>query len=246
MQVSRESHPLSPKERLMASGLRVTPQRVLILEILDEAEGHLDAEAVYERARERDERISLATVYRTLAKLKEVGLVEQRYFARDHKREYYESALKAEHYHFTCKGCGKVIEVETARIAQARAELSATLGIEITHVCVCFEGYCAECAAKRRRQREDEHMAAEKEKGGTYVPMGTLTPGQRGRVVQVRGNARFRRRIMEMGVVPGEIIEIERLAPLGDPIEFKVKGYHLSLRKADADQILVERVDGAL
>ena len=90
-------------------------------------------------------------MYRTLNKLKEVGLVEQRYFARDHKREYYEISRKEEHYHFTCLGCGKVIEVHTPRIAQAREELAAALGLEFTHACICFEGYCPDCAARRRR-----------------------------------------------------------------------------------------------
>ncbi len=140
------------RQELTSAGLRVTPQRLMVLEILHEADEHLDAEAIYERARERDPRISLATVYRTLAKLKEVGLVEQRYFARDHKREYYEATGKGEHYHFTCLGCGKVIEVETPRIAQARAELSAALGLEFTHACICFEGFCPECAARRREE----------------------------------------------------------------------------------------------
>lgn len=139
------------RRQLQEAGLRVTPQRVLVLEILEEAEEHLDAEAIYERARRRDPRVSLATVYRTLAKLKEVGLVEQRYFARDHKREYYEASRKEEHYHFTCLGCGKVIEVHTPRIAQAREELSEALGLEFTHACICFEGFCPECAAKRRK-----------------------------------------------------------------------------------------------
>ena len=144
------------RERLAAAGLRVTSQRLLVLEILDEADEHLDAEAIYERARQLDPRVSLATVYRTLAKLKEAGLVEQRYFARDHKREYYESAKKEEHYHFTCLGCGKVIEVHTSRIAQARQELSEELGLEFTHACICFEGFCPDCAARRREGKGKE------------------------------------------------------------------------------------------
>ncbi len=143
------------RRELTRAGLRVTPQRLLVLEILHEADEHLDAEAIYARAKDRDPRISLATVYRTLSKLKEVGLVEQRYFARDHKREYYEATGKGEHYHFTCLGCGKVIEVETPRIAQARAELSVALGLEFTHACICFEGFCPECAARRREKGLD-------------------------------------------------------------------------------------------
>ncbi len=137
------------RARLKDEGLRVTPQRLLVLQVLQEAEEHLDAEAIHARAREHDPNVSLATVYRTLNKLKEMGLVEQRYFARDHKREYYEATGKEEHYHFTCLGCGEVIEVRTPRIAQARRELSEKLGLVFSHACICFEGYCPSCAAER-------------------------------------------------------------------------------------------------
>ncbi len=134
-------------ESLHAAGRRMTPQRALVLSILQEADEHLDAEAIWQQARGRDASINLATVYRTLAVLKEMGLVEQRYFARDHKREFYEAVGKREHYHFTCLGCGRVIEVETPRIRQARRELSDSIGLRFVHACICFEGYCAECAA---------------------------------------------------------------------------------------------------
>ncbi len=140
------------RQRLATGGLRVTPQRLLVLQVLEESDEHLDAEAIYARAQQRDPNVSLATVYRTLNKLKELGLVEQRYFARDHKREYYEVAGRREHYHFTCLGCGRVIEVHTARIQQAKAEISRELGLVFTHACICFEGYCAECAAKRNNE----------------------------------------------------------------------------------------------
>jgi Fe2+ or Zn2+ uptake regulation protein len=131
--------------QLRASGRRLTPQRRLILSILDSTDDHLDADELLVRVRERDSRLNLATVYRTLGVLKEMDLVEQRYFARDHKREYYETVRKGEHYHFTCVGCGKIIEVETPRIRQAQVEISSLNGVKFTHVCVCFEGYCTDC-----------------------------------------------------------------------------------------------------
>ena len=75
------------------------------------------------------------------------------------------------------------------------------------------------------------------------VPLSELQPGDKGRVVKIGGLPRFRRRVMEMGVTLGEEIVINREAPLGDPIEFTVKGYHLSLRKKDAAHILVEKLE---
>ena len=133
-------------EQLRSTGRRLTPQRRLILSILNSTNDHLDAEEVLSRARQRDARINLSTVYRTLGILKEMELIDQRYFARDHKREYYERVRKGEHYHFTCVSCGEVMEVKTPRISQAKKEIANMTGVQFTHVCLCFEGYCADCS----------------------------------------------------------------------------------------------------
>lgn len=137
------------RRQLNEHGLRATPQRMIVMQILEEAERHLDAETISKIANIHDPNISLATVYRTLNALKEVELVSQLYFARDHKREYYEKVDKAEHYHFTCLSCGTVIEMQTTRINQAKEELAGEHGVAFSHTCMCFEGYCPECAPKR-------------------------------------------------------------------------------------------------
>jgi Fe2+ transport system protein FeoA len=67
-----------------------------------------------------------------------------------------------------------------------------------------------------------------------------LKPGQKGKVVKILGSGSIHRRILDMGIVKGTEIEVERVAPLGDPIEVKVKGYHLSLRKEEAANIFIE------
>jgi DtxR family transcriptional regulator, Mn-dependent transcriptional regulator len=68
-----------------------------------------------------------------------------------------------------------------------------------------------------------------------------LKAGEKGRVIKVRaGNSVIHRRILDMGITKGTVIELERIAPLGDPIEIKVKGYHLSLRKEEAANVRVE------
>jgi len=70
-----------------------------------------------------------------------------------------------------------------------------------------------------------------------------LEVGQAGRVVRVVGSDEISRRILEMGVTPG--VEIRRLgtAPLGDPLEFELRGYRLSLRKNEARQIEIDHRD---
>ncbi|MCJ7807105.1 MAG: transcriptional repressor, partial [Dehalococcoidia bacterium] len=71
-------------EMKVLTGQRVTSQRRLILDILRHSEGHLDADELYRLAKEREPRISLATVYRNLNLFKELGLVEGRHFTEDH------------------------------------------------------------------------------------------------------------------------------------------------------------------
>ncbi len=67
-----------------------------------------------------------------------------------------------------------------------------------------------------------------------------LKPGQKCRIVKVRGRSETNKRILEMGITPGSVVELERIASLGDPIDVKVRGYHLSLRKDEAEGIDVE------
>jgi len=67
-----------------------------------------------------------------------------------------------------------------------------------------------------------------------------LKCGQTGTITRIGGSNIIRRKMMDMGIVKGTLIQIERLAPLGDPIEIKIRGYHLSLRKEEAADIYVE------
>ena len=70
-----------------------------------------------------------------------------------------------------------------------------------------------------------------------------LRPGQHATITKVNGVSALRRRFIEMGIVKGETIRIERRAPLGDPIEYFIKGYHLALRTEEAAQIEVMVMD---
>ena len=66
-----------------------------------------------------------------------------------------------------------------------------------------------------------------------------LQPGQRATITHIGGANALRRRFIEMGIVKGETILVERHAPLGDPMEYFIKGYHLALRKEEAAYIQV-------
>jgi len=126
-----------------AAGRRLTSQRRLILEVLEESDVHLDAEALHDQVKQRDPGISLATVYRTLGALQEMGLVEHHHLGEEHG--HYEAVQDGPHYHFTCLGCGQVIEFDTALVAQIEQELHEREGVRVTDAHLDLSGYCTRC-----------------------------------------------------------------------------------------------------
>ena len=73
-----------------------------------------------------------------------------------------------------------------------------------------------------------------------FKPLSQLLPGEKGIVSKVTGTGPIHRRMIDMGIVPGTTIKVEKFAPLGDPMEIKVKGFNLSLRKSEAAMIQIE------
>ncbi len=74
------------------------------------------------------------------------------------------------------------------------------------------------------------------------VSLAALTPGSKAVVVEIRIPAQSRARLLEMGLLVGTTVELVRFAPLGDPVELKLRGYNLSLRKHEAELVLVRPV----
>jgi Fe2+ transport system protein FeoA len=74
------------------------------------------------------------------------------------------------------------------------------------------------------------------------VPLSLLQPGDQGEVVLVQAKGQVRQRLLEMGFIRGARLRVEKLAPLGDPMELVIKGYHLSLRREESSCILVQPV----
>ncbi len=133
------------------SGFRVTGQRRTVLDVIEQSEGHLTAEDVYQKAKEVNSKISLATVYRTLTVLRDAGLIEQHFLPGDHERSHFEPAGVAQHFHFLCLQCGKIIEFDGNE--GTHGVLNDLAGHEDAaqpiRVCACVEGYCQSCAQKR-------------------------------------------------------------------------------------------------
>lgn len=74
------------------------------------------------------------------------------------------------------------------------------------------------------------------------MTLANLKPGQTGRIVKIGAVGPLRRRLMDMGVIAGTDVTVEKVAPMGDPVEVYLKSYHLSLRKGEAEIIEVEEV----
>ena len=131
------------QDTLRAAGRRLTAQRRLILQVLEESSAHLDAETLHEQVKARDPDVSLATVYRTLAVLRELGLLEEHRLGEDHG--HYETVRDEPHYHFTCLRCGKVIEFDTPLVAQIERELGEQEGVRVVSSHLLVSGYCVQC-----------------------------------------------------------------------------------------------------
>jgi Fe2+ transport system protein FeoA len=72
------------------------------------------------------------------------------------------------------------------------------------------------------------------------MTLADLKPGQSGKILKIQVSGALKRRLMDMGIIPGTLVRVEKVAPLGDPIEVHIKSYQLSLRKGEADKIDVE------
>lgn len=126
---------------------RLTPQRRLVLEILmDNKDHHLSAEEVYRLSREKGEDIGIATVYRTLDLLEEMGLIHKLNFGDGRSRyELEHSPLEHQHHHLLCLNCQEIIEVEEDLLQRLEETIEKKHGFKIVDHRVQFFGYCQRC-----------------------------------------------------------------------------------------------------
>src|SRR5437899_2092841 len=141
----------SLKER----GVRLTRQRQILLELIDKTGEHLDAERLFQMAKERDPKLNRVTVYRTLKMLKEGGLVDEldlMHYGGD--QHYYETRLKQEHAHVICLRCGKVEEFFGEPLQRLRKQIESHFGFQVLLARTEVGGYCAHCQTLRAREVE--------------------------------------------------------------------------------------------
>jgi len=130
---------------LKASGLKITPQRLLIIKVLDELgdEYHPGAEEIWKAVFTREPNISRATVYRNLKQLVESGMVNELYF-RDGKARF--ELNKEHHHHFVCLTCGGTEKIAAAGLEQVYREVGQKRKV-VSHQFEVF-GYCDDCEGK--------------------------------------------------------------------------------------------------
>src|SRR6478609_7983323 len=149
------------QDSLRERGVRLTRQRRLLLDLIDNSGKHLDADTLYNMAREKDAKLNRVTVYRTLKMLKEGGLVDELDLAHfEGEKHYYETRLKREHAHIICLRCGRVEEFFGEQLSAVKGSVASQFGFEIVFARTEIGGYCSHCQVLRSkddlRAKEDQ------------------------------------------------------------------------------------------
>lgn len=154
-------HPNFAKEKFLAfierKGLRLTAQRLAIIDTVFSTEEHFTAEQLLEWARRKDRSVSRATVYRTLPLLTESGLVSEMDFGKDFK--YYDPnyAKHPKHHHIICQDCDRIVEFESEQIEQIEDEITHNLGFRLKSQRIQINANCEELKRRGRCQNKDAH-----------------------------------------------------------------------------------------
>lgn len=132
------------RDYLRKQGLRFTPERKKILEEVFSIRTHFEADELLVRFRNRGERVSRASIFRTLKVLVNSGLLSR--IAIEENRAYYEHILgRVHHDHLICMGCGKIIEFNNAEIENLQASICDEYGFLPTNHILKINGYCSAC-----------------------------------------------------------------------------------------------------
>ncbi len=146
------------EQTLKDRGVRLTRQRRVLLDLIDTSGKHLDADTLYQMAKEKDSKLNRVTVYRTLKMLKESGLVDELDLAHfEGEKHYYETRLKREHAHIICLRCGRVEEFFGEQLNAVKGQVASQFGFEIIFARTEIGGYCSHCQVLRA---QDETHAA--------------------------------------------------------------------------------------
>ena len=135
---------------LKEKGMKYTEQRAIILQILLNIDDHLNAEEVLDIVKSKypDQKIGIATIYRTLNFLEEVNLITSISFGKEGKK--YEGNSDKHHDHLICTECGKIVEFLDDTIEKKQEEIALKNGFKITDHTMQIFGICGDCQAKKK------------------------------------------------------------------------------------------------
>lgn len=138
-------------EELKQAGLKATRPRLMILQLLEEAEErHLTAEGVYRNLLDAGEEVGLATVYRVLTQFEQAGLVQRHHF--DGERAFFELDENKHHDHMVCMRCGRVEEFVNDEIERLQREVAQAHGFKLIDHRMELYGLCADCLETDEQQ----------------------------------------------------------------------------------------------
>jgi Fur family ferric uptake transcriptional regulator len=136
-------------EEFAARGLRLTPQRRALLEVVEASDQHLDAATLLKKARALDAGVDRATVYRTLELLKKLRLVNELDLMHlNGEKHYYEVRRGADHIHLACFQCGKIEEFGSPLFEQIKQQIGRERGFDVNVVRMEVGGLCQCCSLK--------------------------------------------------------------------------------------------------
>jgi Fur family ferric uptake transcriptional regulator len=137
---------------LQSRGLRVTPQRLQVLDAVCEGEGHTSAGEVLARAREANPAIDQSTVYRTLELLCKLGVVAANLSAEG--ITVYELVGERPHHHLVCTTCGREYEIPDQAVQTLMEAIQGLYGFTVTTHHLMLEGLCQACLTSEESQVE--------------------------------------------------------------------------------------------
>jgi Fur family ferric uptake transcriptional regulator len=133
-------------KELAARGVRITAQRRVLVAIIQDSPRHLDAASLLQAARQQDRKIDRATVYRTLALLKDLGLIDELDLMHvEGEKHYYEAKTSRDHSHMACFRCGAIVEYASPSLEKLKAEMTKQSGFQIRVVRLEVGGLCKRC-----------------------------------------------------------------------------------------------------
>lgn len=129
--------------------MRLTPQRLAVLQTLIGSKEHLSAEEIYVRVSADYPMIGLATVYKTIAMLKDMGEIRELNFSSQSAR--YDGSDQAPHPHFVCTRCGCIIDIHDDNLEKLPGNIARKTGYQITNYRLDFFGLCPNCQSGKNQ-----------------------------------------------------------------------------------------------